>query len=500
MANPFLFDAPTGAPPADNPFLAGAAAPVDNPFLQSAAPPQPTMAAAAPQMMAPQAQYGMFGQPQMMQQTMMHTPPVMAAQVPQAVAPAAVPVSAAAANPFADFAAPAPVPPTSGAAMFGAPAAAAAPVAPVPPPAAVPIPEPEPIREKVADPPLPPAPPVEEAAPPAPVDNPFLQSEAKEEEAPPPPAKVESPVKPSLETEKTDAAEDVPLPPPPPPEESSPVKEEELPPPPPTTQEVEPEPQQMVGGEDEPAVDETPVASSDVPIVDPTSPQAEEPSGPSQGASLFGLPAEPELKTEAEEDEELDEGFRTKMTTGDAIFSDLPAAGPASTGANLFGTSEESAAGSTGASIFDVAAPRAALPQLGEMSGWDDDFDAKFNEASAGGGAGGFANASAAPIFPGDPTDPFAGTGAGLMPGASASGFGTGDFNPSAKPTSFGDEANPFAAEAAAASKQEGEGDSPLFDDDTSKPLEPFPRINIQPDGWEFFIRHPPKKKLTAQR
>jgi len=43
--------------------------------------------------------------------------------------------------------------------------------------------------------------------------------------------------------------------------------------------------------------------------------------------------------------------------------------------------------------------------------------------------------------------------------------------------------------------------DFPLFDDDTSQPLEPFPRImHDGKEGWEFFIRHPPKKKMTSQR
>lgn len=222
-----------------------------------------------------------------------------------------------------------------------------------------------------------------------------------------------------------------------------------------------------------------------------TAPEEPEPSGPSQGASLFGLPAEPEIKGKGEEEGEEYEGYKPKMTTGDAIFADLPAAGPASTGANLFGTSEESAAGTTGASIFDVPAPRAAQPQLGEMSGWDDDFDAKFDSVEATA-----AISRSGPVFPGDPADAFAGTGAGLLPGASAGGFGTGDFNPSAT-GGKADEANPFLA---GEKDGEEEFDEPLFDDDTSKPLEPFPRLNVKPDGWEFFIRHPPKKKLGTQR
>ena len=48
-----------------------------------------------------------------------------------------------------------------------------------------------------------------------------------------------------------------------------------------------------------------------------------------------------------------------------------------------------------------------------------------------------------------------------------------------------------------------GDGESPetpLFDSDVSKPLDPFPRLDYAGDGWEMFIRHPPKKKITAQR
>ena len=317
------------------------------------------------------------------------------------------------------------------------------------------------------------------------------------------------------------AAADVPLPPPPPEEAAEAEKEDaSLPPPPPEEMASPPEEKAKEEQKEwkEEAVEpprpppqqemEDAAVSRSPPPPAAESPAPQEPSGPSQGASLFGLPDEPEVKPE---DEEEEAEKQPTMTTGDAIFADLPVAGPASTGANLFGTSEEGAAGSTGASIFEVSAPKEAKPQLGEMSGWDEDFDAKFNTASMAaegggvGGAGGGGAAGGGPIFPGDPTDPFAGTGAGLMPGASAGGFGTGDFNPSAKPTSFGvaDEVNPFAAEAKAAvgggAEDEG-GDSPLFDDDTSKPLEPFPRVGTKPDGWEFFIRHPPKKKIGTQR
>jgi hypothetical protein len=42
--------------------------------------------------------------------------------------------------------------------------------------------------------------------------------------------------------------------------------------------------------------------------------------------------------------------------------------------------------------------------------------------------------------------------------------------------------------------------DGPLFDDDMSQPLEAFPRVTYDGEGWDMYIRSPPKKKLTAQR
>ena len=44
---------------------------------------------------------------------------------------------------------------------------------------------------------------------------------------------------------------------------------------------------------------------------------------------------------------------------------------------------KESAADSTGAKIFDVEAPRGAMPVHGAMTGWDDNFDKKFESAEA---------------------------------------------------------------------------------------------------------------------
>ncbi|CAH0561323.1 unnamed protein product [Brassicogethes aeneus] len=41
---------------------------------------------------------------------------------------------------------------------------------------------------------------------------------------------------------------------------------------------------------------------------------------------------------------------------------------------------------------------------------------------------------------------------------------------------------------------------TPLFDEDVSQPLEPFPRINFEEEGWEMHLRQPNKKKITGQR
>jgi hypothetical protein len=196
------------------------------------------------------------------------------------------------------------------------------------------------------------------------------------------------------------------------------------------------------------------------------------------GASLFG-----ETEMEA-----------PKLSTGDAIFSDIKT-DIKSTGAAIFGISDESAAGSTGAAIFDIQAPDTGRPCHGEMSGWDDAFDQKFDVASA-------------PLNPNAASDAFGG-----MNMAAQNQFGYGAPEPT-----FGDafglapmEAdlnNPFKADdtgmpGPGKRKKNADGttpETPLFDDDTSRPLEAFPRIHKQVDGWEMFIRHPPKKKITAQR
>lgn len=41
---------------------------------------------------------------------------------------------------------------------------------------------------------------------------------------------------------------------------------------------------------------------------------------------------------------------------------------------------------------------------------------------------------------------------------------------------------------------------TPLFDEDVSQPLEEFPRIHYQGEGWEMHLRQPNKKKITGQR
>lgn len=41
---------------------------------------------------------------------------------------------------------------------------------------------------------------------------------------------------------------------------------------------------------------------------------------------------------------------------------------------------------------------------------------------------------------------------------------------------------------------------TPLFDEDTSVPLEVFPRIEYSGQIWEMQLRQPNKKKITSQR
>lgn len=205
------------------------------------------------------------------------------------------------------------------------------------------------------------------------------------------------------------------------------------------------------------------------------------------GASLFG-------------DEPMSTG-PVKLSTGDAIFSDMPSVPDIrSTGAAIFGISDESAAGSTGAALFDIQAPEAYKPSHGEMSGWDDAFDQKFQVASST-----LTNPNAA-------IDAF---GGGVSLHTTPFGY-PGDLSQQPDTSfcdSFGmapveaDMNNPFKAEdtglpgPGGKSTADGETpETPLFDSDVSKPLEPFPRLHYDGDGWEMFIRHPPKKKITSQR
>ena len=183
----------------------------------------------------------------------------------------------------------------------------------------------------------------------------------------------------------------------------------------------------------------------------------------------------------------------TTVSTGDAIFSDLPSMPDIkSTGAAIFGISDESAAGSTGAALFDIVAPEASRPCHGEMTGWDENFDKKFEKAElvaatastdAFGMSQHAAGAFGAPVMIPPSQDPNFGDSFGMLPVQA-------DMN------------NPFLAEQK--EKKDGDdGDSdefPLFDTDVSKPLEVFPRVKKEPDGWDMYIRHPPKKKVTSTR
>ena len=192
-----------------------------------------------------------------------------------------------------------------------------------------------------------------------------------------------------------------------------------------------------------------------------------------------------------------------KMSTGDALFADMPSMPDIkSTGAAIFGISDESAAGTTGAQLFDIVAPEASKPSHGAMTGWDENFDRKFEKAEM---MVGTATGSTAAVV-----DAFGG-GVGL--GAAAFGY-------AAEPEplfgdSFGmlpvaaDMNNPFLAGETGlpgpAGGKSGDGETPetpLFDTDVSKPLEPFPRVTFDASDnmWEMFIRHPPKKKITSQR
>lgn len=58
----------------------------------------------------------------------------------------------------------------------------------------------------------------------------------------------------------------------------------------------------------------------------------------------------------------------------------------------------------------------------------------------------------------------------------------------------------PALGDAAAMQRESAESPStPLFDEDTSQPLEEF-RPKFEGDGWEMMLRHPNKKKITGNR
>merc|ERR1719232_490056 len=185
------------------------------------------------------------------------------------------------------------------------------------------------------------------------------------------------------------------------------------------------------------------------------------------------------------------------LSTGHAIFTDAPSVPDIqSTGAAIFGIGDESAAGSTGAAIFDISAPT-AQPCHGEMSGWDEAFDKKFDTAST------------AVMNPNVAFDAF-GSNAPQptpfgYPGVDAAQDDTAFCDSFGMASLEADLNNPFKSDGlpGPGGKKSGDGESPdsiLFEADTSKPLDPWPGLTYDGDGWEMFIRHPPKKKITAQR
>ncbi|KAL1506697.1 hypothetical protein ABEB36_006013 [Hypothenemus hampei] len=77
-------------------------------------------------------------------------------------------------------------------------------------------------------------------------------------------------------------------------------------------------------------------------------------------------------------------------------------------------------------------------------------------------------------------------------------------FNPFDQQSQVGTEitreaAVPFSSEFTRTDSQESPS-TPLFDEDTSQPLEDFPRVNYTGEGWEMQLRQPNKKKITGQR
>ena len=62
-------------------------------------------------------------------------------------------------------------------------------------------------------------------------------------------------------------------------------------------------------------------------------------------------------------------------------------------------------------------------------------------------------------------------------------------------PTAFGEAASKRTAGGESPSSPQ----TPLYDEDTTQPLEDFP-VRYLGEGWEMMLRHPAKKKLTANR
>ena len=414
---------------------------------------------------------------------------------------------------------------------------------------------PEVVPTKVEAPSLPTPPPVQESVvlptPPPVQESVVLPTAAIDEPPPPPPETVDReppapPTPPPVEEEKeTAVTEEESLPPPPPPQSTVemvdiqvPIVTEPEPPPSPPVVEDTPIPPPSAAKEEgfsgiftsetkdanQLGVDSLAAAIStsdlndadeekDEKAVDSVddSPKKESPEPAAiggLGAALFGTsdapmegaaPGGTGANIFADLPSEDSEPDLKQVSTGDAIFSDIPSVPDyKSTGASIFGASEESASNTTGATLFDVEAPKEARPELGAMSGWDEVFDQKFDSVSGS--------------KPVDTIDPFGGQRVGVaMTGTAAfgveeDGFGGDDFSSQKAPKTTplisrranGAEENPFLAPTG---DQENDlEDGPLFDDDTSQPLEAFPRVNDVVEGWEMYIRHPPKKKMTAQR
>ncbi|XP_065208565.1 protein stoned-B-like [Planococcus citri] len=67
-------------------------------------------------------------------------------------------------------------------------------------------------------------------------------------------------------------------------------------------------------------------------------------------------------------------------------------------------------------------------------------------------------------------------------------------------PTGLGDAFNAAMSQKVAKTDSTETPPTPLFDEDVSQPLLPFPRTNYTGPGWEMQIRYPIRKKFTGQR